>query len=122
MTAKQIRPPTIEELKDRARFKSLEAIVNEAFTELRPADRLTVTEAAEKYTRLGSGGGHSKPWSLTKTPYLKEPQDVLTSLDYQGMIFVGPARTGKTMMGLNWVSHTVKSDPSDMLYVPGARS
>lgn len=117
MTAKQIRPPTIEELKDRARFKSLEAIVNEAFTELRPADRLTVTEAAEKYTRLGSGGGHSKPWSLTKTPYLKEPQDVLTSLDYQGMIFVGPARTGKTMMGLNWVSHTVKSDPSDMLYV-----
>lgn len=114
---KTIRPATISELMDRARFESLEEVVAASFSEMRPSDRLTVTEAAVKHTRLGSGGGHSVPWSLDKTPYLKEPQDVLTSLDYQGMIFVGPARTGKTMMGLNWITHTVKSDPTDMLYV-----
>lgn len=117
MTVKNIRPATIAELIDRARFKSLEEIANAAFVEMRPADRLSVTQAAEKYTRLGSGGGHSKPWSLDKTPYLKEPQDVMTSLDFQGVIFVGPARTGKTVMGLNAISHTVKTDPRDMLYV-----
>ena len=97
MTVKNIRPATIAELMDRARFKSLEEIANAAFAEMRHADRLSVTQAAEKYTRLGSGGGHSKPWSLDKTPYLKEPQDVMTSLDFQGMIFVGPARTGKAL-------------------------
>lgn len=102
---------------DRARFKSLEEVAHTAFAEMRPADRMTVTEASEKYTKIGSGGGASKPWSLDKTPYLKEPQDVLTSLDFQGMIFVGPARTGKTMMGLSAISHTVKTDPRDMLYV-----
>ena len=117
MTVKNIRPATIAELMDRGRFKSIEEIANAAFAEMRPADRLSVTQAAEKYTRLGSGGGHSKPWSLDKTPYLKEPQDVMTSLDFQGMIFVGPARTGKTVMGLNAISHTVKTDPRDMLYV-----
>ena len=94
---KQLRPQTIEELKARARFSDLEQIVQKAFSEMRPADRLSVTEAAEQYTKLGSGGGYSKPWSLSKTPYLKEPQDVLSSLDFQGMVFVGPARTGKAL-------------------------
>ncbi|WP_158083509.1 terminase gpA endonuclease subunit [Manganibacter manganicus] len=78
---------------------------------------MSVTEAAEKWMRIGSGGGHSTPWSLRRTPYLQEPQDVLTSLDYQGMIFVGPARTGKTLMSLSWLTHTVMTDPADMMYV-----
>lgn len=117
MTKRQIRPPTLDELIAEAPFQTLEELVSAAFEEMRPANRLTVTEAAQKYMRIGSGGGHSKPWSLERTPYLKEPQDVLTSLDYQGMIFVGPARTGKTLMGLSWLGHTVKTDPADMLYV-----
>lgn len=111
-----MRPPTIEELAARARFQFLEDAVAEVFDGMRAVQRLTVTEAAEKFTRLGTAGS-SQPWRLDKTPYLKEPQDVLTSLDYQGMIFLGPARTGKTMMGLNWITHTMMTDPADMLYV-----
>lgn len=114
---RNIRPPTLDELIEQAPFESLEKIVASIFEEMRPAGRMTVTEAAEKYTRIGSGGGHSKPWSKATTPYLQEPQDVLTSLEYQGMIFVGPARTGKTVMGLNFLTHTAKTDPADMLYV-----
>lgn len=114
---KRLSPLTIDELRARANYQTLEEMVAEAFSDMRPANRLTVTEAAEKYTRLGSGGGHSKPWSLAKTPYLQEPQDVMTSLEFQGAVFVGPARTGKTMMGLNAISHTVMTDPRDMLYV-----
>lgn len=112
-----IRPPTIGELIEQAPFESLEHIVASIFEEMRPAGRMAVTGAAENFTRIGSGGGHSKPWSKATTPYLEDPQDVLTSLEYQGMIFVGPARTGKTVMGLNWISHTAKIDPADMLYV-----
>ena len=114
---RNIRPPTLNELIEQAPFESLEDIVASIFNEMRPPGRMSVTEAAETYTRIGSGGGHSKPWSKSTTPYLEEPQDVLTSLEYQGMIFVGPARTGKTVMGLNWISHTAKTDPADMLYV-----
>lgn len=44
---------------------------------------------------------------------------MLISLDLTGMIFVGPARTGKSVMFLNWVGHTVMSDPDDMLLVSG---
>lgn len=114
---RNIRPPTLDELIEQAPFGSLEDIVATIFNEMRPAGRMAVTEAAEKFTKIGSGGGHSKPWSKTTTPYLEQPQDVLTSLEFQGMIFVGPARTGKTVMGLNWISHTAKIDPADMLYV-----
>ena len=117
MSRKIVRPPTIAELSNRARFKTLEAIVRASFAKMESASRMTITEAAEKFTRLGTGGGHSTPWSLNKTPYLKEPQDVQTSLDFTGCIFLGPARTGKTMMGLNTISHTVMTDPKDMLYV-----
>ena len=116
-TRRQIRPPTIDELINSARYETLEEIVAKVFDDMEPSNRMSVTEAAVQYTRLGSGGGHSKPWSLEKTPYLQEPQDEMTSLDYTGVIFLGPARTGKTMMVLNLTSHTVKTDPTDMLFV-----
>lgn len=113
---RSIRPPTMAELADRARFRHLEDIVAAAFDGMKAMQRMTVTEAAEKFVRIG-GAGSSQPWRLSKTPYLEGPQDVLTSLDYTGMIFVGPARTGKTMMGLSWIAHTAMTDPADMLYV-----
>ena len=114
---RSIRPPTIDDLISEAPFQSLEEIVSKVFTDMKPSTRMSVTEAGEAYTRIGSGGGQSKPWSKATTPYLADPMNVLTSLDYQGMIFVGPARTGKTLMSLSWLSHTAKCDPSDMLYV-----
>ena len=105
------------ELADRAQFRTLEDLMASVFDQLEPPGRMSVTEASEKFTRINNGPGLTKPWSRKVTPYLTEPQDVMTSLDYTGMIFVGPARTGKTVMGLSWITHTVKSDPADMLYV-----
>lgn len=114
---RQIRPPTIDELLESAPFQCLEDLVADAFSSMKAANRMSVTEAAQEYTRIGSGGGYSKPWSVERTPYLREPQDVMTSLDYQGAVFVGPARTGKTVMGLNFMAHTIMTDPADMLFV-----
>lgn len=111
-----LRPQTMSELEARARFKHLEDIVSVSFDGMKAMQRMSVTEAAQAYTRIGSAGS-SQPWSFDRTPYLKEPQDVLTSLDFTGMIFVGPARTGKTLMALNWLTHTALTDPADMLFV-----
>ena len=112
-----IRPPTMDELAARAKFPTLEDLLANVFEGMEPPGRMSVTEASEQFTRINNGPGLTKPWSAATTPYLREPQNVMTSLDFTGMIFVGPARTGKTLMGLSWITHTVKTDPADMLYV-----
>ncbi|MFC7703772.1 terminase gpA endonuclease subunit [Plastorhodobacter daqingensis] len=114
---KHMRPATIAELIAEARFPSLEHIVSKAFGEMVPPVRMSVPEAAQKYMRMGSGSGHGVPWSATKTPYMIEPMEMLTSLDHQGVVFVGPARTGKSVPALGWIAHTVITDPEDMMFV-----
>mgnify|MGYP000892806609 CR=1 FL=1 len=98
-------------------YPSLEYIVAEAASGLRPAELLTVTEAGEKYHIIRQPGSHNGPWSRNRTPYMVEPQDILTSIDHEAMIFAGPARTGKSIALTNWVAHTVKCDPADMMVV-----
>jgi len=114
---KHMRPATIQELVAAARYPTLEHIASAAFAEMVPPVRMEVAEAASKYMRMGSGTGNSTPWSPLKTPYLIEPMNVLTNLNYQGMVFVGPARTGKSVAGLGWITHTVITDPEDMMFV-----
>lgn len=117
MTARTIKAPSVRDLAEAARYHGIEEIAAKAFDMMQPAERLTVAQCAQEYMFFGSGSGHKTRWSPLKTPYLIEPMNVLTSLDHQGMIFVGPARTGKTAMSLGWMAHTVITDPADMLYV-----
>lgn len=98
-------------------FTSLEAMVVAAADGVRPPERITVSEAAERYHIVKNPGQHEGPFSLDKTPYLREPMDVLTSLDFTGMAFCGPARTGKSAMAINWLCHTAITDPADMMFV-----
>lgn len=58
------------------------------------------------------------PWDPELTPYIIEPMNCLASREYDAVIFVGPARTGKTI-GLidGWIVYTIVCDPSDMLVV-----
>lgn len=99
------------------RFETLEEMVLAAAEAVRPPERITVSEAAERYHIVKNPGQHEGPFSMEKTPYLREPQDVLTSLDFTGMVFVGPARTGKSAMAINWLAHTAITDPADLMVV-----
>lgn len=98
-------------------FDSLEQIVAHTCGALRPSERLTVSQAAEKYRYLNNPGSYVGPWDNTIAPYLVEPMDTLTSLDFTGEVFVGPARTGKSDMFFNWLGHTVVCDPADMMFI-----
>lgn len=98
-------------------YQSLEHMIAAVVEAGAPPESMSVTEAAQKYVTIRQPGAHVGKWSPTKTPYLLEPQDILTSLDYDGMIFVGPARTGKSQMFQNWLAHTSKTDPTDMMVV-----
>lgn len=100
-----------------ASYTSIQQIRDSALAMLRPPKRMTVSEFAEAHRDLNNPGSYVGKWRNSKTPYLVEPMDTVSSLDYEAMIFVGPARTGKSDMFLNWLGHTALTDPADMLLV-----
>ncbi len=83
---------------------------------MRPPERLTVTEAAEKYVRLNNPGSYIGPYRSDMAQYMTEPADCLASMQYSAVIFVGSAQSGKTQsLILNWTAYSVKVDPMDMI-------
>lgn len=99
------------------KFGSLQELAAATAAGVRPPERLTVAEAAERYRYLNNPGSYVGYWDNTIAPYLVEPMEVLTSPDFIGMIFAGPARCGKSDLFFNWLLHTAKCDPADMMHV-----
>lgn len=85
---------------------------------LRAPRRMQVADAVAQYMRVPMGAGNSVPWDPLVAPYVIEPMNCLVSREYDAVIFVGPARTGKTI-GLidGWVIYNVICDPADMLII-----
>lgn len=85
---------------------------------LRAPRRMQVADAVAQYMRVPMGAGNSVPWDPLVAPYVIEPMNCLASREYDAVIFVGPARTGKTI-GLidGWVIYNVICDPADMLII-----
>lgn len=85
---------------------------------IRAPRRMPVAEAVHKYMRVPVGVGNSVEWDPNLAPYVVDPMNCLASREYDAVIFVGPARTGKTI-GLidGWVVYNVVCDPSDMLII-----
>lgn len=85
---------------------------------LRAPRRMRIADAVAQYMRVPLGAGNSVPWDPLVAPYVIEPMNCLASREYDAVIFVGPARTGKTI-GLidGWVIYNVICDPADMLII-----
>ncbi|ENK1873571.1 phage terminase large subunit family protein [Escherichia coli] len=85
---------------------------------LRAPRRMRVADAVAQYMRVPMGAGNSVPWDPLVAPYVIEPMNCLASREYDAVIFVDPARTGKTI-GLidGWVIYNVICDPADMLII-----
>lgn len=98
-------------------FDTLESMVVQTAEGVRPPERLTVSEAAEKYRKLNNPGAYVGDWRNDMAPYLVEVQDVLASVSHTGMIFAGPAQCGKTDIFLNWQTYSVVCDPADMMLI-----
>lgn len=96
-------------------YTSLAEIVTEMADVLRPPERLTVSQAAEKYRYINVPGGYVGPWRNSTTPYLVEVMDTLQSREYNATVFCAPAQSGKTDVGINWLAYSVICDPMDMI-------
>lgn len=89
---------------------------------LRAPRRMQVADAVSTYMRVPMGAGNSVPWDPDLAPYVIEPMNCLASREYDAVVFVGPARTGKTI-GLidGWIVYNVVCDPADMLLIDAPR-
>lgn len=105
-----------------SKFESLEQMVLATAEAVRPPERLTVAQAAEKYRYINNPGSYVGPFKNDLTPYLIEPMEVLTSLDFTGMIFAGPAQCGKSDMSLNWLTYSTVCDPADYMHIDKAQA
>lgn len=77
---------------------------------------MKVSEAAERYRYLNNPGAYVGPWRNEMVPYMREPMDSLKSRLFSGVVFVGPAQSGKTdALLLNWLLYSVVVDPMDMI-------
>ena len=99
-------------------FASAKDIRRDIANLLKPPRRMKVSEAVAEYMRVPVGGGNSVKWDKDTAAYILEPMDCLNSREYDAVIFVGPARTGKTV-GLidGWITYSIICDPSDFLLV-----
>ncbi|MBY5117256.1 phage terminase large subunit family protein [Enterobacter cloacae] len=85
---------------------------------LRAPRRMPVADAVGTYMRVPMGAGNSVAWDPDLAPYVIEPMNCLASREYDAVVFVGPARTGKTI-GLidGWIVYNIVCDPADMLVI-----
>lgn len=99
-------------------YKSVGAIISSIGEMLQPAERLTVSQAAERYRFVNQPGAYVGPWLNITTPMMVEPMDTFTSRAYTGLIFIGPAQSGKTdSLILNTLAYSIKVEPMDMMVV-----
>jgi len=84
----------------------------------RPPRRVTVAEGVADAMVIKQPGGPTEHWSSDPTPYMVEPMNLLASRRHEAVVFVGPARTGKTI-GLvdGWITYAATCDPGDFLVV-----
>lgn len=98
-------------------YPSIRSIIEELSEILLPPERITVTEAAEKYFRVYNPPAYSGPYLGSKVPYLSEPMNTLESRDFSAVCVVAPAQSGKTNASLGWLAYNVVCDPSDFMIV-----
>ena len=83
---------------------------------VRPPLRMSVSEACRRYVKVRTASGAVEPWDPDLTPYMITPMNLLNSRDYDAVIFVGPAQSGKTQSLITGFSaYIIKCDPSDFM-------
>lgn len=94
------------------------AIRRDVATLLRPPRRVRVSESVAESMYVVHGNGTKSLWDPESAPYMAEPMDCMGSRLYDAVIFIGPARTGKTI-GLidGFICYKIINDPADGLIV-----
>lgn len=89
-----------------------------ALTVLKPPEKLTVSEWADKYRILSeldsAAPGH---WRTSKTPYLKQVMDAFNDGFIHDITFCAGSQLGKTSAEQNMIGYAIAQDPGPMMIV-----
>ncbi|WP_051650225.1 terminase gpA endonuclease subunit [Selenomonas sp. AB3002] len=89
-----------------------------ALAMLKPPEKLTVSEWADKYRVLSeldsASPGH---WRTSKTPYLRKVMDAFNDDFVHDITFCAGSQLGKTSAEQNMIGYAVAQDPGPMLIV-----
>lgn len=92
--------------------------IMDALAVLKPPEKLTVSEWADKYRILSeldsAAPGH---WRTSKTPYLKAVMDAFNEDFIHDITFCAGTQLGKTSAEQNMLGYAVAQDPGPMLIV-----
>ena len=92
--------------------------IMEALKVLRPPERLTVTQWADKYRILSeldsASPGH---WRTSRTPYLKKIMDAFNDISIREITFCAGAQLGKTAAEQNMIGYAIAQNPGPMMIV-----
>lgn len=86
---------------------------------LAPEPAMTVSEWSDLHRQLSSkASAEPGPWRTSRTPYLREPMDCLSSNNpIQRVVLMFGAQLGKTEAGSNWIGYIVHHAPGPALLV-----
>ena len=105
-------------MNSKSAFASIGEMILSVCAILKPTENLSVSQASEKYRYVNQPGAYVGNWMNKTTPMMVEPMDTYTSRAYNGLIFVGPAQSGKTdSLIINTVAYTIKVEPMDTMIV-----
>ncbi|WP_125782862.1 phage terminase large subunit family protein [Pseudoalteromonas rubra] len=84
---------------------------------IKPPNREPISQSARRLL-YAEQNGSMVPWDGDLVPYIHEPMDCLKSRQFNAVIFVGPARTSKTLSLIDgWICDTIVNNPADFLLV-----
>ena len=92
--------------------------IRECLRYLRPPEKLTVSEWAEKYRLLDSKtSAMPGPWRNRKTPYLVGIMDEILNYESEEVIFCKCTQVGGSEAMLNMIGYIIQQDPSPTMVV-----
>lgn len=85
---------------------------------VRPPEKLSVAEWADKYFVL-SAEGSSEPgrWYTSNAEYQRDPMEALSDQRYQTVVLMWASQVGKTAIGLIFVGFHAHHDPAPILFI-----
>lgn len=96
----------------------LNAAISKAIAAIRPPEKLTVSEWADKKRRLSpESSAEVGPWRTSRTPYLKEPMDAFNDPKVRHIVLVSSSQVGKSEAINNMLGYIIDQDPGSILFV-----
>lgn len=99
-------------------YGSAREIRRDVLEMVRPPQETTVAESAERSLKIVNPSGPSGNWSAVTAPYMVEPMNLARSRLFESVVFMGPARSGKTVALVDGVlAYSIVDDHADCMVV-----